>query len=144
MKNLVFPRIFLHCVALGFIVSGLLLSVGSEVQIFSGTLKCRSHKGLRHFLCPFSSGELECVLFFQLILWIFLFGLKSNFPCGTRTVFLKNVLKSIILLICAAIAFRVILCFPVLFYASVIFLASWARICSPYCSTNFWVKASIS
>ena len=25
MKNLVFPRIFLHCVALGFIVSGLLL-----------------------------------------------------------------------------------------------------------------------
>ena len=26
MKNLVFPRIFLHCVALGFIVSGLLLS----------------------------------------------------------------------------------------------------------------------
>ena len=25
MKSLVFPRIFLHCVALGFIVSGLLL-----------------------------------------------------------------------------------------------------------------------
>ena len=39
MKNLVFPRIFLHCVALGFIVSGLLLSVGSEVQILSGTPK---------------------------------------------------------------------------------------------------------
>ena len=37
MKSLVFPRIFLHCVALGFIVSGLLLSVGSEVQILSGT-----------------------------------------------------------------------------------------------------------
>ena len=37
MKNLVFPRIFLHCVALGFIVSGLLLSVGAEVQILSGT-----------------------------------------------------------------------------------------------------------
>ena len=36
MKNLVFPRIFLHCVALGFIVSGLLLSEGSDVRIVSG------------------------------------------------------------------------------------------------------------
>jgi len=36
-QSLAFPRIFLHCVALGFIVSGLLLSVGSEVQILSGT-----------------------------------------------------------------------------------------------------------
>lgn len=39
MKSLVFPRIFLHCVALGFIVSGLLLSEGSEVQILPETLK---------------------------------------------------------------------------------------------------------
>ena len=37
MKNLVFPRIFLHCVALGFIVSGLLLSGRSGVRITSGT-----------------------------------------------------------------------------------------------------------
>ena len=36
MKSLVFPRIFLHCVALGFIVSGLLLSGRSEVRIPSG------------------------------------------------------------------------------------------------------------
>ena len=39
MKNLVFPRIFLHCVAPGFIVSGLLLSGRPEVQILYGTPK---------------------------------------------------------------------------------------------------------
>ena len=37
MKNLVFSRIFLHCVALGFIVSGLLLSGRPEVQILLAT-----------------------------------------------------------------------------------------------------------
>ena len=39
MKNLVFPRIFLHCVALGFIVSGLLLSERPWVRIPPGTPK---------------------------------------------------------------------------------------------------------
>ena len=38
MKSLVFPRIFLHCVALGFIVSGLLLSVRPGVRILSDPL----------------------------------------------------------------------------------------------------------
>ena len=33
MKSLVFPRIFLHCVALGFIVSGLLLRGRPGVRI---------------------------------------------------------------------------------------------------------------
>ena len=37
MKSLVFPRIFLHCVALGFIVSGLLLSETPRVQLPPGT-----------------------------------------------------------------------------------------------------------
>ena len=37
MKSLVFPRIFLHCVALGFIVSGLLLSMGPRVRLPPGT-----------------------------------------------------------------------------------------------------------
>ena len=37
MKSLVFPRIFLHCVALGFIVSGLLLSERPWVRIPPGT-----------------------------------------------------------------------------------------------------------
>ena len=36
MKNLVFSRIFLHCVALGFIVSGLLLRVRLGVRFPSG------------------------------------------------------------------------------------------------------------
>lgn len=36
MKSLVFPRIFLHCVALGFIVSGLLLSGRPLVRIQPG------------------------------------------------------------------------------------------------------------
>jgi hypothetical protein len=36
VKNLVFPRIFLHCVALGFIVSGLLLRRRPQVRILSG------------------------------------------------------------------------------------------------------------
>ena len=36
MKSLVFPRIFLHCVALGFIVSGLLLSGRPPVRIWPG------------------------------------------------------------------------------------------------------------
>ena len=39
MKSLVFPRIFLHCVALGFIVSGLLLRVRPGVRIPSGAPK---------------------------------------------------------------------------------------------------------
>ena len=39
MKNLVFPRIFLHCVALGFIVSGLLLSDRPLVRAQPGVPK---------------------------------------------------------------------------------------------------------
>ena len=39
MKNLVFPRIFLHCVALGFIVSGLLLSDRPLVRTQPGVPK---------------------------------------------------------------------------------------------------------
>ena len=36
VKNLVFPRIFLHCVSLPDVVSGLLLSDRSEVRVLSG------------------------------------------------------------------------------------------------------------
>ena len=60
MKNLVFSRIFLHCVALGFIVSGLLLSVGSEVQILSGTPESTAaslFSGLAAFLFSPSPGN---------------------------------------------------------------------------------------
>ena len=45
MKNLVFSRIFLHCVALGFIVSGLLLSGRSRVRIAPGMPKQPSCDG---------------------------------------------------------------------------------------------------
>ena len=41
MKNLVFSRIFLHCVALGFIVSGLLLSDRPLVRLQPGVPKTR-------------------------------------------------------------------------------------------------------
>ena len=43
MKNLVFPRIFLHCVALGFIVSGLLLSPRSPVRARAGVPASKQH-----------------------------------------------------------------------------------------------------
>ena len=65
MKNLVFPRIFLHCVALGFIVSGLLLSVGSEVQILSGTPESTAaslFRGLQRFFVPPSPGNFTSVM----------------------------------------------------------------------------------
>ena len=64
MKNLVFPRIFLHCVALGFIVSGLLLSVGSEVQILSGTPESTAaslFSGFAAFFVPPSPGNFTSV-----------------------------------------------------------------------------------
>ena len=64
MKNLVFPRIFLHCVALGFIVSGLLLSVGPEVQILSGTPESTAaslFSGLAAFLVSPSPGNFTSV-----------------------------------------------------------------------------------
>ena len=46
MKNLVFPRIFLHCVALGFIVSGLLLSTscGFDSRWEHSSLVARANK----------------------------------------------------------------------------------------------------
>ena len=43
MKSLVFPRIFLHCVALGFIVSGLLLSPRSPVRARAGVPTSKQH-----------------------------------------------------------------------------------------------------
>ena len=43
MKNLVFSRIFLHCVALGFIVSGLLLSPRSPVRARAGVPTSKQH-----------------------------------------------------------------------------------------------------
>lgn len=64
MKSLVFPRIFLHCVALGFIVSGLLLSVGPEVQILSGTPESTAaslFSGLAAFLFSPSPGNFASV-----------------------------------------------------------------------------------
>ena len=45
MKNLVFPRIFLHCVALGFTVSGLLLSGRPCVRIASGVPWGKANRG---------------------------------------------------------------------------------------------------
>ena len=57
MKNLVFPRIFLHCVALGFIVSGLLLSGRSEVRILlSVPRKSLDFQGFFVYLPPFLAG----------------------------------------------------------------------------------------
>ena len=43
MKNLVFSRIFLHCVALGFIVSGLLLSPRPPVRARAGVPASKQH-----------------------------------------------------------------------------------------------------
>ena len=43
MKNLVFSRIFLHCVALGFIVSGLLLSPRPPVRARAGVPTSKQH-----------------------------------------------------------------------------------------------------
>lgn len=57
MKSLVFPRIFLHCVALGFIVSGLLLSGRSEVRIPSGVPKERDIRKDVPFLWPPAAGN---------------------------------------------------------------------------------------
>lgn len=57
MKSLVFPRIFLHCVALGFIVSGLLLSGRSEVRIPSGVPKERDIREDVPFLWPPAAGN---------------------------------------------------------------------------------------
>ena len=59
MKNLVFARIFLHCVALGFIVSGLLLSGRPPVRIWSGVPKKRGKQfACRAFCCSSSLSSL--------------------------------------------------------------------------------------
>ena len=50
MKNLVFPRIFLHCVALGFIVSGLLLRISYRFDSGRGCQIC----SVRLVHCRFS------------------------------------------------------------------------------------------
>lgn len=50
----------------------------------------------------------------------------------------------IILLICTFMYSGYVLCCLVSFYAPSIFFASCVMICSPYCSRNFWVNASIA
>ena len=43
LKNLVFPSIFKHQMSLPDVVSGLLLSEGSDVRVVSGTLKKKGY-----------------------------------------------------------------------------------------------------
>ena len=47
-------------------------------------------------------------------------------------------------IICTFMYSRCIPCYPVSFHAPSIFFASCVMIWSPYCSMNFWVKASIA
>lgn len=54
MKNLVFPRTFLHCVALGFIVSGLLLRGRPGVRIPFGAPKREAKKDIEDKTSVFS------------------------------------------------------------------------------------------
>ena len=96
MKNLVFPRIFLHCVALGFIVSGLLLSVGSEVQILSGTPESTAaslFSGFAAFFVPPSPGN------FTFVTGRFLYAAWCIFANWTRTLFRNLLRKFCVLLI---------------------------------------------
>ena len=78
MKSLVFPRIFLHCVALGFIVSGLLLSGRSGVQIPFGAPqampKAFVFKGFRFFIFVKNEKNEKAAVFH----WLF-FRLLTEF-----------------------------------------------------------------
>ena len=64
LKSLVFPSIFKHWMSLPDVVSGLLLSVGSEVQILSGTPESTAaslFSGFAAFFVPPSPGNFTSV-----------------------------------------------------------------------------------
>ena len=95
MKSLVFPRIFLHCVALGFIVSGLLLSETPQVRFLSGTCGKNRRKpdfsrvsGIFPFrtAAPFSAGipvfGIAVFLFFRFYCLL----TKNIYPCVGRDI----------------------------------------------------------
>jgi len=66
VKNLVFPRIFLYCVSLPDVVSGLLLSGRSEVRIPSGVpgkdLICRmANQVFSMISVPDGTGDISSI-----------------------------------------------------------------------------------